>query len=103
VGHVATVGYGTGSGRLTVCPGVGGLGDEDASGSTRIVDAVNKAAGWTVVRVLRILAPGSVAVPEPDDDALTGPAGAGAAKIWCAGPTEPGNVFVMFFQAPIYE
>jgi len=27
----------------------------------------------------------------------------GAAKTWCAGPTEPGNVFVMFFQTPIYE
>lgn len=22
---------------------------------------------------------------------------------WCAGPTEPGNLFVMFFQPPIYE
>lgn len=24
-------------------------------------------------------------------------------KGWCAGSTEPGNVFVMFFQTPIYE
>lgn len=24
-------------------------------------------------------------------------------KGWCAGSTEPGNVFVMFFQRPIYE
>jgi hypothetical protein len=27
----------------------------------------------------------------------------GRRKGWCAGPTEPGNVFVMFFQTPIYE
>ncbi|MFI9047256.1 hypothetical protein [Streptomyces sp. NPDC053427] len=27
----------------------------------------------------------------------------GRRKCWCAGPTEPGNVFVMFFQTPIYE
>ncbi|MFE2547474.1 hypothetical protein ACFXGI_02805 [Streptomyces sp. NPDC059355] len=27
----------------------------------------------------------------------------GRRKGWCAGPTEPGNVFVMFFQRPIYE
>lgn len=32
-----------------------------------------------------------------------GPADAGAAKTWCAGPTEPGNVMVMFFQTPVYE
>ncbi len=32
-----------------------------------------------------------------------GPADAGAAKSWRAGPTEPGNVLVMFFQTPIYE
>lgn len=25
------------------------------------------------------------------------------ARAWCAGPKEPGNVFVMFFQTPIYE
>ncbi len=27
----------------------------------------------------------------------------GRLKGWCAGPAEPGNVFVMFFQTPIYE
>ncbi|MCW7985511.1 hypothetical protein XF35_09285 [Streptomyces platensis subsp. clarensis] len=27
----------------------------------------------------------------------------GRRKTWCAGPAEPGNVFVMFFQTPIYE
>ncbi|MBB5937540.1 hypothetical protein FHS42_004621 [Streptomyces zagrosensis] len=27
----------------------------------------------------------------------------GQRKGWCAGPTEAGNVFVMFFQTPIYE
>ncbi|MET8745487.1 hypothetical protein [Streptomyces sp. NPDC004728] len=32
-----------------------------------------------------------------------GPAGAGRRKGWRAGPTEPGNVFVMFFQTPIHE
>lgn len=26
-----------------------------------------------------------------------------AGGCWCAGPTEAGNVFVMFFQTPIYE
>ncbi|WP_329591121.1 AraC family transcriptional regulator [Streptomyces sp. NBC_01362] len=30
-------------------------------------------------------------------------ADAGWQKVWRAGPTEPGNVFVMFFQTPIYE
>ncbi|MFC5075607.1 hypothetical protein ACFPN0_29295 [Kitasatospora cinereorecta] len=27
----------------------------------------------------------------------------GRRDTWCAGPTEPGNVFVMFFQTPMYE
>ncbi|MFD3417721.1 hypothetical protein, partial [Streptomyces decoyicus] len=27
----------------------------------------------------------------------------GRRKDWCAGPAEPGIVFVMFFQTPIYE
>ncbi|MFR9788511.1 hypothetical protein ACL07V_07505 [Streptomyces sp. MB22_4] len=27
----------------------------------------------------------------------------GRRKGWCAGPMEPGNVIVMFFQAPMYE
>lgn len=33
------------------------------------------------------------------------PAGAAPKQLkgWCAGSTEPGNVFVMFFQRPIYE
>ncbi|MEH0432705.1 hypothetical protein [Streptomyces stelliscabiei] len=28
---------------------------------------------------------------------------AGRRKTWCAGPTEAGNVMVMFFQTLIYE
>ncbi|WP_331720240.1 DciA family protein (plasmid) [Streptomyces sp. NBC_00289] len=79
-GHVAAVGYNADSGQLTVCPESAAWATKTRLEQTRIVDAANKAAGRTVVRALRILAPGSVPAPEPDDtaptssDAPTGPA-----------------------------
>jgi predicted nucleic acid-binding Zn ribbon protein len=73
-GHVAAVGYDADSGQLTVCPESSAWATKTRLEQTRIVDAANKAAGRTVVRALRILAPGSVPAPEPDDTATTGPA-----------------------------
>ncbi|MFC8094597.1 hypothetical protein [Streptomyces sp. NPDC057301] len=56
---MAAVGYDADSGRLTGCP-------ESAAGATklrleqaRVIAAANESAGRTVVRGLRILAPGS--------------------------------------------
>ncbi|MFL4953332.1 DciA family protein [Streptomyces sp. MMS24-I31] len=66
-GHVVAVGYDADSGRLTVCP-------ESAAWATKlrleqadVVAAANESAGRTVVRALRILAPGSVSVPDLED------------------------------------
>lgn len=71
--HVAAVGYDAGSGQLTVCPESSAWATKTRLEQTRIVDAANKAAGRTVVRALRILAPGSVPASEPDDTAPSGP------------------------------
>jgi predicted nucleic acid-binding Zn ribbon protein len=79
-GHVAAVSYDADSGRLTVCPESTAWATTARLEQTRIVDAANKSAGRTVVRALRILAPGSVAVPDQVDvvpataAAPTGPA-----------------------------
>ncbi|MDX2557638.1 DUF721 domain-containing protein [Streptomyces stelliscabiei] len=72
-GHVAAVGYDADSGQLTVCPESSAWATKTRLEQTRIVGAANKAAGRTVVRALRILAPGSVPASEPDDSAPTGP------------------------------
>nr|WP_237532920.1 DciA family protein [Streptomyces sp. SID8352] len=77
-GHVAAVSYDADSGRLTVCPESPAWATKARLEQTRIIAAANKSAGRTVVRALRILAPGTVAVPEPSDagpEPATAPAG----------------------------
>ncbi|MFC9117687.1 MULTISPECIES: DciA family protein [unclassified Streptomyces] len=66
-GHVAAVSYDADSGRLTVCPESSAWATKARLEQTRIVAAANESAGRTVVRSLRILAPGAVPVPEPAD------------------------------------
>ncbi|MPY54249.1 DUF721 domain-containing protein [Streptomyces acidicola] len=67
-GHVAAVGYDADSGRLTVCPESAVWATKLRLEQARVVEAANASAGRTVVRALRILAPGSVPAPTPDDD-----------------------------------
>ncbi|MFC9131875.1 DciA family protein [Streptomyces sp. NPDC057099] len=66
-GHVAAVSYDADSGQLTVCPESAAWATKARLEQTRIVAAANQSAGRTVVRALRILAPGTVPVPEPAD------------------------------------
>ncbi|MDX2855318.1 DciA family protein [Streptomyces scabiei] len=66
-GHVAAVSYDADSGRLTVCPESAAWATKARLEQTRIIAAANESAGRTVVRTLRILAPGTVAVTEPAD------------------------------------
>ncbi|MCG7527327.1 DciA family protein, partial [Streptomyces sp. OfavH-34-F] len=66
-GHVAAVSYDADSGQLTVCPESSAWATKARLEQTRIIAAANQSAGRTVVRTLRILAPGTVAVPEPAD------------------------------------
>jgi Dna[CI] antecedent, DciA len=61
------VSYDADSGRLTVCPESAAWATKARLEQTRIVAAANTSAGRTVVRSLRILAPGTVPVPEPAD------------------------------------
>ncbi|MFE6288225.1 DUF721 domain-containing protein [Streptomyces sp. NPDC057877] len=65
-GHIAAVGYDADSGRLTVCPESAAWATKLRLEQARVVQAANESAGRTVVRGLRILAPGSVPVSEPD-------------------------------------
>lgn len=65
-GHVAAVGYDADSGRLTVCPESAAWATKLRLEQASVVQAANESAGRTVVRGLRILAPGSVPVSEPD-------------------------------------
>ncbi|WP_041822803.1 DciA family protein [Streptomyces davaonensis] len=69
-GHVAAVGYDADSGRLTVCPESAAWATKLRLEQARVMEAVNESAGRTVVRALRILAPGSVSAPDLDDAAL---------------------------------
>ncbi|MCX5355612.1 DciA family protein [Streptomyces mirabilis] len=66
-GHVAAVGYDADSGRLTLCPESTAWATKLRLEQARVIEAANTAAGRTVVRALRILAPGSVPTLEPDD------------------------------------
>ncbi|MBK3603288.1 MULTISPECIES: DciA family protein [unclassified Streptomyces] len=66
-GHVAAVSYDADSGQLTVCPESSAWATKVRLEQTRIIAAANESAGRTVVRALRILAPGTVAAPEPAD------------------------------------
>ncbi|GAA3163527.1 DUF721 domain-containing protein [Streptomyces ramulosus] len=77
-GHVAAVSYDTDSGQLTVCPESSAWATKTRLEQTQIIAAANDSAGRTVVRSLRILAPGAVPVPEPadvDPEPPTAPAG----------------------------
>ncbi|MGV9758557.1 DciA family protein [Streptomyces tricolor] len=77
-GHVAAVGYDPDAGRLTVCPESSAWATKVRLEQARIIAAANTSAGRTVIGVLRILAPGSVPVPEPAD---IGPAPAAAGPV----------------------
>lgn len=77
-GHVAAVSYDADSGQLTVCPESPAWATKARLEQARIIAAANESAGRTVVRSLRILAPGAVPVPEPadvDPEPVTAPAG----------------------------
>ncbi|MFJ8028455.1 DciA family protein [Streptomyces sp. NPDC096311] len=64
-GHVAAVAYDADSGQLTVCPESSAWATKARLEQTRVIAAANKAAGRTVVRALRVLAPGAVPAPAP--------------------------------------
>ena len=72
-GHVMAVGYDADSGRLTVCPESAAWATKTRLEQSRIIAAANASAGRTVVHGLRILTPGSVSAPGPDDDVLQAP------------------------------
>ncbi|WP_432171189.1 DciA family protein [Streptomyces sp. 1222.5] len=77
-GHVAAVSYDADSEQLTVCPESAAWATKARLEQTRIIAAANKSAGRTVVRALRILAPGAVPVSEPanaDPEPAATPAG----------------------------
>ncbi|WP_327349035.1 DciA family protein [Streptomyces europaeiscabiei] len=65
-GHVFAVGYDPDSGRLAVCPESAAWATKARLEQARIIAAANASAGRTVVRGLRILAPGSVSAPDDD-------------------------------------
>ncbi|SES31776.1 Protein of unknown function [Streptomyces sp. yr375] len=66
-GHVAAVSYDPNSGQLTVCPESTAWATKARLEQTRVIAVANESAGRTVVRALRILAPGSVSVPDLED------------------------------------
>ncbi|NEA46836.1 DUF721 domain-containing protein [Streptomyces sp. SID10815] len=66
-GHVAAVGYDADTGRLTVCPESSAWATKTRLEQARVIAAANESAGRTVVRALKILAPGMVATHEPAD------------------------------------
>ncbi|MFG3142434.1 DciA family protein [Streptomyces sp. NPDC048211] len=73
-GHVAAVSYDPDSGQLTVCPESSAWATKARLEQARVIAAANKAAGRTVVRALRVLAPGAVPAPGPADVAPADPA-----------------------------
>ncbi|MEU8949684.1 DciA family protein [Streptomyces sp. NPDC048489] len=81
-GHVAAVAYDPDSGQLTVCPESSAWATKTRLEQGRVIAAANKTAGRTVVRALRILAPGAAPAPGPADVAPADPAP--------AAPTGPG-------------
>ncbi|MER6560555.1 DUF721 domain-containing protein [Streptomyces sp. NPDC001027] len=72
-GRAFAVGYDADSGRLTVCPESSAWATKVRLEQARIIAAANASAGRTVVRGLRILAPGSVPAPAPDDGVVQAP------------------------------
>ncbi|MGA5564336.1 DUF721 domain-containing protein [Streptomyces platensis] len=66
-GHVAAVGYDAGTGRLTVCPESSAWATKTRLEQARVIATANESAGRTVVRTLKVLAPGTVPVTESAD------------------------------------
>ncbi|GGV89904.1 DciA family protein [Streptomyces massasporeus] len=88
-GHVAAVGYDADSGRLTMCPESSAWATKARLEQTRIIAAANESAGRTVVRALRILAPGTVPVSGPADANLQ-PVGVSAGPVRTRETASPG-------------
>ncbi|MFF9569894.1 DciA family protein [Streptomyces sp. NPDC014685] len=65
--HVAAVGYDADTGRLTVCPESSAWATQTRLEQARVIEVANESAGRTVVRALKILAPGTAPMPEPAD------------------------------------
>ncbi|MEU9402791.1 DciA family protein [Streptomyces sp. NPDC048242] len=65
--HVAAVGYDADTGRLTVCPESSAWATKTRLERARVIAAANESADRTVVRALKILAPGAVPTREPAD------------------------------------
>lgn len=59
--------YDADSGQLTVCPESAAWATKTRLEQVRIIAAANQSAGRTVIRTLRILAPGTVPVTGPSD------------------------------------
>ncbi|GGZ22224.1 hypothetical protein GCM10010300_77450 [Streptomyces olivaceoviridis] len=87
--HVAAVGYDADSGRLTVCPESSAWATKARLEQTRIIAAANESAGRTVVRALRILAPGTVLVSGPAGADLQ-PVGVSAGPVRTRETASPG-------------
>ncbi|MFF9569901.1 DciA family protein [Streptomyces sp. NPDC014685] len=87
--HVAAVGYDADAGQLTVCPESSAWATQTRLEQTRVVEVANESAGRTVVRSLRILTPGTMAVPEPAD-ADPEPAAAPAGPVRTRETASPG-------------
>ncbi|MFF8910959.1 DciA family protein [Streptomyces olivaceoviridis] len=88
-GHVAAVGYDADTGRLTVCPESSAWATKARLEQARIMAAANESAGRTVVRTLRILAPGTVPVSGPSDADLQ-PVGVSAGPVRTRETASPG-------------
>lgn len=82
-GHVAAVGYDPDAGRITVCPKSWAWATKVRLEQARIIAAANESADRTVVRALRILAPGSVPMPGlADVNPAPAAAPIGAVRTW---------------------
>ncbi|MFF8618153.1 DciA family protein [Streptomyces sp. NPDC015350] len=88
-GHVAAVGYDADTGQLTVCPESSAWATQTRLEQARVIEVANESAGRTVVRTLKILAPGTMAVPEPAD-AGPEPAAAPAGPVRTRETASPG-------------
>ncbi|NUV30813.1 MULTISPECIES: DciA family protein [Streptomyces] len=65
--HVAATGYNPKTGTLTLCPDSSAWRTRTVHEQAGIIAAVNKSAGRTVVRAVRILAPRPLPAPAPPD------------------------------------
>ncbi|MFJ7786919.1 DciA family protein [Streptomyces albidoflavus] len=65
--HVAATGYNPKTGALTLCPDSAAWRTRTVHEQANIIAAMNKSAGRTVVRAVRILAPRPLPAPAPPD------------------------------------